>query len=234
MVKIAVCDDSGDFSGRIKAQVQQYFSEKSMETDVRVFSSGGAFLSDNSDYGAVFLDIDIPDVGGFEIAEQIDGETLIVFVTTHDELVYSSLKFRPFRFIRKARLEEELSEALDSVYEEFLRRIAEKDFMLETKDGEVLVNVKDLVYIEIYGHRLWVHTAGGEVLECYGSLSVLENRLSDFDFVRAHKSYLVNCRYIYSIQKNQIVLDDKTAIPLSRYKAENVRTKLKNHLRRAL
>lgn len=231
MIKIAVCDDDRDFSERMKLMIEQHFLAQSIGADVLIFSSGSCFLSENTDYNAVFLDIDMPDISGFDIAEQINNDPLIVFVTTHDELVYSSLKFRPFRFIRKAHLEAELSETLDAVHQEILKRSAAKKFMLQTKNGDVLLNVNEIEYIEIYGHWLRVYVAGGDALECYGSLSVLEEQLDRFDFVRTHKSYLVNCRYIFSIQKNRIILDDRTEIPLSRYKADTVKSKFKNHLR---
>ena len=73
-----------------------------------------------------------------------------------------------------------------------------------------------------------------EPLECYGNLSALEEQLSEFDFVRTHKSYLVNCQYIYSVQAKQIILDDKTEIPLSRYKAEDVKNRYKKYIRSVL
>lgn len=231
MIKIAVCDDDRDFSERMKLLIDQFFLTQSIDANVLVFHGGNCFLTANTDYNAVFLDIDMPDISGFDVAEQINNDTLIVFVTTHDELVYSSLKFRPFRFIRKAYLEEELPETLDAVHQEILKRSAGKKFMLQTTNGDVLLNVNDIEYIEIYGHWLRVYIAGGDVLECYGSLSVLEEQLDRFDFVRTHKSYLVNCRYIFSIQKNRIILDDRTEIPLSRYKTDTVKNKFKNHLR---
>lgn len=228
---IAVCDDDRNFSERMKLFIEQYFMEQSVEINIAVFNSGTDFLSDNTDYDAAFLDIDMPDMGGFEIAEQIRSDILIIFVTTHDELVYSSLKFRPFRFIRKAYLEEELPEALESINKEIARLNASHKFLLQTKNGETLLNVNNIKYIEIYTHSIRVYTVSGEILECYGSLSAMEKQLNDFDFVRTHKSYLVNCQYIFSIEKNRVILDDKTEIPLSRYKTDDVKSKFKNHLR---
>lgn len=228
---IAVCDDDRNFSERMKLLIEQYFTEQSVEINAAVFNSGADYLSDNTDYNAVFLDIDMPNMGGFEIAEQLSEDTLIVFVTTHDELVYSSLKFRPFRFIRKTYLEEELPEALEEINKETAKRNASSKFVIQTKSGEALLNVSNIKYIEIYTHSIRVYTVSGEILECYGSLAVMERQLNDFDFVRTHKSYLVNCRYIFSIEKNKIILDDKTEVPLSRYKADAVKSKFKNHLR---
>lgn len=231
MIGIAVCDDDKNFSERMKLLIEQYFTEQSAEINAAVFNSGADFLSDNTDCDAVFLDIDMPNIGGFEIAEQLSEDTLIIFVTTHDELVYSSLKFRPFRFIRKTYLEEELPEALKEINKEIAKRNASSKFVLQTKNGEALLNVSNIKYIEIYTHSIRVYTVSGEILECYGSLAAMEKQLNEFDFVRTHKSYLVNCRYIFSIEKNRIILDDKTEIPLSRYKADAVKSKFKNHLR---
>lgn len=231
MIRIAVCDDDKKFSERMKLLIEQYFTEQSVEINAAVFNSGADYLSDNTDYNAVFLDIDMPDMGGFEIAEQLSEDALIVFVTTHDELVYSSLKFRPFRFIRKTYLDEELPEALEKISKETAKRGASSKFVIQTKSGDALINVSNIKYIEIYTHSIRVYTVSGEILECYGSLAVMERQLNDFDFVRTHKSYLVNCQYIFSIEKNKIILDDKTEVPLSRYKADAVKSKFKNHLR---
>ena len=70
-----------------------------------------------------------------------------------------------------------------------------------------------------------------DAIECYGSLSDFEKRLVPHNFVRTHKSYLVNCKYINSIEQKQVILDDNTVIPLSKYKIETVRNKLRSYLR---
>ena len=188
------------------------------------------------DLCGVALDIDMPEISGFDIAEQVNNasETFIIFVTSHDELVYSSIKFRPFRFIRKAYLDMELSEVMAAVNEEFIKRNAERKFVFQTKSGEVFVDLAQVEYIEIYSHLLMVHLNDTEILECCGSLSDLEQKLSNNGFIRTHKSFLVNCKYIYSIENRQLLLDDKTAIPVSRYKIESVKEKFRDYLRRTI
>ncbi len=231
MIRAAICDDEANFSDHIHKRITKELSDRGAEYSLDRFISGEKFLeAHRTPYDVVFLDIDMPQTGGFEVAEKVNAlntgdETLIVFVTSHDELVYSSFKFQPFRFIRKAYLDEELPEIIDAVISKIAERAAEKKFTLRSKNGSVVIDLRSLEYIEIYGHRLLVHLKNGEPLECYGSLSELEKELLRYDFVRTHKSYLVNCACIYSIEKNQVILDDKTAIPLSRYKSETVRNK---------
>lgn len=230
MIRIAVCDDDREFSARLKLLINKYYFEEKVEFYAAVFNSGMDLLFGKKDYNAVFLDIDMPNIGGFEIAEKLSSDILIVFVTAHDELVYSSLKFRPFRFIRKGHLENELPEVLADLKKVIFKNNAKKKFILQTKSGEAVLNIDDIEYIEIYGHQIRIIVAGADPLECYGSLSVLEKQLSDFNFVRTHKSYLVNCKYIFSIEKNRIILDSKTEIPLSRQRVDIVKSKFKNHI----
>lgn len=231
MIRIAICDDDETMLTLLTDKIGETYKQSSLEFELHSFLSGEFFLNSHKEhpFDVVFLEIDMPEISGFDIAEQVNnaGETMIVFVTSHDELVYSSIKFRPFRFIRKTYLETELSETLTAIYSELMKRNTANKFMFQTKSGEVLADLYLVEYIEIFGHRLMVHIKNNESIECYGSLSDFEKRLAQFDFVRVHKSYLVNCRFIYSIGFRSVSLYDKTEIPLSRYKTEIVRDKLK-------
>ncbi len=238
MIRAAICDDEPAMLDYLYEHISAEFKRQGAETQILKFTSGMAFLDAEKaePFDVVFLDIDMPEIGGFEIAEQMNTlrTTLIIFVTSHDELVYSSLKFRPFRFIRKTYLANELTETLESVIYETNKMSLNSKFALQTKTGETFVDLADVMYIEIYGHWLNVYLKTGEPLECYGSLSDFEKQLDEFDFVRTHKSYLVNCKYIFSIEKGQVVLDDKTTIPLSRYKVDTVKEKFKKLIRSTL
>lgn len=232
-MQIAICDDDVDFAEKCKRLVEQELVRLHEEPNVLLYHDGSVFLSEHPACDAVFLDIDMPEVNGFDIAREsgLFGEALIVFISRHDELVYSSLRFRPFRFIRKSHLKSELPESIESLSRVIRKRNAGKKYRFLAKTGEVFLDLHDIEYIEIYGHWLHVRVAGGGHIECYGSLSKLEKQLAPFGFLRTHKSYLVNCRYIYSIEKGKVVLDDKTEILLSRYKADEIRSKFRDYMR---
>lgn len=231
-MRIAICDDDSVFADKLKSMLKETFDGMNVGVDISVYNDGAGFVAGGFGYDAVFLDIDIPGMHGFDIAEQInrDGEAFIVFVTAHDELVYSSIKFQPFRFIRKSHVASELGETAESLNRALLKRMERKRFRLQTRTKEVFLDLDHIEYIETYGHWLRVCVVGGDAPECYGSLTALEQKLAPFDFIRTHKSYLVNCKYIYSIEKGRIILDDGTEIPLSRYKVKEVRTKFGNYI----
>ncbi len=238
MIRAAICDDEPTILDYLHEHISLEFKHQDADIHIDKYTSGKDFLNAHKGepFDVVFLDIDMPEISGFEIAGHINdiSDALIVFVTLHDELVYSSLKFRPFRFIRKAYLDNELPETLESIITETAKRNLDSKFVFQTKSGEAFVDLNNVIYIEIYGHWLRVCLKDGEPLECYGSLTSFERELEKLDFVRKHKSFLVNCKYIFSIEKNQVVLDNKTTIPLSRYKVDSVKTKFKKIIRSTL
>ena len=129
----------------------------------------------------------------------------------------------PFRFIRKSRFSQEIGEALEN----YLRKRREQKAMyfFSVDDGKRPVNVVSLIYAEVQSHKLTVHCEE-ESFEANGNLSDVEKAIAGYGFVRIHKSYLVNLRYISLIRKSEIILDDGTSLPLSRRKLESVKMEL--------
>lgn len=236
MIRAAICDDESTMLDYLCEHISKEFKQQNADVQIDKFISGKDFLCSHKSkpYDVVFLDIDMPEISGFDVAEKISEKALIIFVTTHDELVFSSLKFQPFRFIRKTYLDNEIEETIKAISTKILKRKAEQRIKFQTREKEVYIFAHDIEYIEVYDHWLRVYTNEKKTIECYGSLSDFENVLAPVGFIRTYKSYLVNFKYINSVQKGQVVLDDGTEIPVSRYKASEVREKLKEYIRSEL
>lgn len=241
MIKIAVCDDDTIMTEFIGEAVLSEYSK--YDNDVTVDNVDNCTMLQTADYhyDIIFLDIDMPDISGFDIAERLNRDSrgaLIIFVTSHDELVYSSIKFKPFRFIRKTYLENELPEAAAASAAAIHSSQNSEKLKFRTKNGETELELKKIVFLEIYDHNILVHTADNKTIQCTGNLSAYEqrlsemSRLSDCEFVRPHKSYLVNCLFIDNVRVNEILLDSGMVVPLSRYRAKDVKTRYLNYLRR--
>lgn len=232
MIKIAICDDDVEFLKNFSDVLDKKLNKLDIDYISDVFSNGAEYIKSGKHFDLLFLDIDMPGISGFDMAERMykSNDTLIVFVTLHDELVYSSLKFRPFRFIRKSFLAYEIEEVLKSAVDTINITAKEHKLYLSTKKGDIAICSNEIYYIEVYAHDLHIHTANDEI-ETYGSLITLEKELSEIWFVRVHKSYLVNIKYVYSIEQKQIIMDNKAIVPLSRYKSDLAHKKLREYIR---
>lgn len=238
MIRAAICDDEPTMLDYLCEHISEEFKRQGEDIQIAKFTSGNDFLKAHGTepFDTVFLDIDMPETSGFDVAERVNdgGDTLIVFVTSYDELVFSSIKFQPFRFIRKTHLNGELSETVSAVIKHTAKSIAERKIEFQTKGRKIYLSADKIEYIEVYGHRLRVAVNQGESIECYGSLSEFEKILVPVGFVRTYKSYLVNLKYVYAMEQKKVIMDSKTEIPLSRYKAAEIKEKFKEYLRSTL
>lgn len=226
-MKIAICDDEQVTLDNLNRYISDFFKNRDFNTEIYLYTDGNSLLANcrKINFDILFLDIEMPGISGMETADLIRDENAyihIIFVTNKEDLVYQSLKYAPFRFIRKSYFESELEEALISL----TKKIESKNVFYEftTEKGDISLNIVDIIYIEVFNHNLIVHSKEGSI-NAKGSLNKLEKEFKGKGFIRIHKCYLVNYRYIYSINTKDVILDDKRSLPLSRYKINE--TKLK-------
>lgn len=95
---------------------------------------------------------------------------------------------------------------------------------------EIQIEIKDIMYLEAQSRQLEVKTRSGKSYMVYGKISEQEELEKTHSFIRAHRSYLVNPRYIAKIDKNQILLADDSKIPISRTKRSEIADKYHEYL----
>jgi DNA-binding LytR/AlgR family response regulator len=233
LIHIAICDDEPIFLKLFQNILKEQLKILNIEYAITCYSNGWEFLKEIVCFDAVFLDIDMPEMNGMEVAMYVNQKhpIPILFLTSHDELVYSSIQFQPFRFIRKDYIDSELEEAVRALNEHIRIQSQNHSVYLHTSKGYIMISIKDIQYAEIYDHLIKIHTTEDEVYKCYGKLSDYEKQWERFGFIRTHKSYLVNGWYIYSIRENTVILDGGKEILLSRRRATAVREKFEYLMR---
>ena len=88
--------------------------------------------------------------------------------------------------------------------------------------AEYKLYINDIVYMRSDDHYVDVIT-NDEKYTIRGSLNNIENLYSHFGFIRIHSRYLVNFRYIFSIERSVIVLNNQQQLPMSRSKLSAVK-----------
>lgn len=225
LVKFAVCDDEQEMIDIVSDKLRTYYPDK---CEIKAYTDGVNLLSDCclNCFDAIFLDIGMPGLNGMEIAEKIrenDRKVKIIFVTNKNELAYKGYIYNAFRFVRKNNLEQELCEAAKSLNETF--SLQNEYFVFKTSAGKVIRAVKDIKYLAGQGHFIDVVCNHGSIRIC-GTLREYEEQMKNNGFIRIHKSYLVNFRYICSITRNNIGLSCGKELPLSRNRVNDAKIKI--------
>lgn len=222
-MKIAICDDERIFTDIFREKLEMTAEKCGIECTVSAFLNGAEMISMLNRFDAVFLDVDMPGLSGEETAEYIIGlekALPIIFVTNHDDFVFSSFRYRPFGFLRKRYIDSELEDIIKRL-DKYLAEI-ERCYTFNSHNKLISVRLNDINYIEVYGHETLVHTANA-VLATSKALSAIEKELSEYGFIRTHKSYIVNTRYIFSVERNSIILSNGENLPVSRTKLTDVK-----------
>lgn len=226
MINIALCDDDVIFLDKFKPIIEQCFKKFTYDFVIKDISDGKLLLSEHSrkPFDIIFLDIDMPYMNGFDVARTLRenfSQCFIIFITNHAELVYESMDFQPFNFIRKS-CNIPIEESTEKVINKLIRHMKQNEKVILEDDisGRKAVYIKNIIYIESDRHYVYYHILNmEEPIKMRENMTKCEQKYEKYDFVKIHKKYFVNMRFIHNIdtKTNKIILRGIKAIfPLGR------------------
>jgi len=177
----------------------------------------------------IFLDVEMPMGTGFDLLElNTDRRIYVVFTTAYAQHASHALAQHAAAYLLKPVTPDKLKAAVLTVKDLICRRQALEEskqvcIRLSSLRGSRQVPVSDIVYIEAEGRYSRIFLVGGPSHLESRNLGELEAEL-DGNFIRIHRSLLVNRHHITSLNKNQdrIGLSNKTELPVSRRKRAEV------------
>lgn len=239
MINIAICDDEQTMLDWLCEKVKMIFAEKSLVFNISTFQDGNALLDfhKHNKIDIAFLDIDMKPINGFQTAEklkEITNKTYIVFVTSMHHLMKKSFDYQPFNFICKDSVDILFSD-LEHVCEKLIKNFKQNTIITikDNVEGAYEIPICDLLYISSDKHYLDYHillqTADGKryfELKERGTISEKHEELSNFDFLKPHRRFLVNMHHITKLDKviDGILLSNGEKIPVS----QNLKNKVIN------
>lgn len=220
MYNIAVCDDEV----QIRRDIAQYIHILYPNAEVVTFADGESLLAYGQPLDIVFLDIQMQPISGMEAARELrrrGSDVTIIFVTALEEYVYEAFDVKARHYllkpIDKVKFSEVLRRAIDECESrQTQQRQEETFFSIKRKNMTQRVRLHDICYFEVCNRKIIIHMET-EQIEFYGRLSELEQTLGD-DFVRCHRAYIVNMRYISKYNATSIWLENGANIPLAKPK----------------
>lgn len=213
-MKIAICDDEKQIVEDYSKIISDYLYAKNIVCNVDKFTTGRDFLLCSNDYDLVFLDYDLPDINGMEIARRIrenGDKIIIVFLTAYAEHVYESFHVDTFRYLIKPVSNESIYEAVDKFVDIYNHN---RKIVVPVGTTNYSIDVDEIIYIEAAKKRTKVKTTANEY-DAGKSISTFQTELANPQFFRTHRGYIVNMRYISTFDKNTITLTNGEVVLLS-------------------
>ncbi len=196
------------------------------------------FLGENQ-IDLLFLDIELENESGFEIAKRLRTEypeILFVFLTGHSSYAIDGYDFQPVNFLTKPinnlKLAQTISEIRNRLEKNRKQQISAR-IMLKMKRGYKIVDVQNLLYFERRSRKIYMFSPDGEEMIGSYTMAELEEMLEPYGFFSCHQSFLISLykvqeirdirRQLYEVELNGC----KNSIPVSRHKYHILLEKLK-------
>jgi two-component system response regulator LytT len=177
------------------------------------------FLKEN-EIDLLFLDVEMPGLTGVELVQTTDHLPDIIFISSRKEYAADAFEFQDLvvDFIPKPvslpRLKVAIERALEKRKEEEALSL-QKDYVFVRSEGRLIrIDLNDLQYVETVGDYVAFQTSK-EKFMVHSTLSNIDKKLEHSDFLKVHRSYIVNLSKIVDIADNTIVIGKKV-IPVSR------------------
>ena len=183
----------------------------------------------------LFVDINMPDINGIDFVRGLTNPPLVIFTTAYSEYALEGFRLdavdyllKPFSFDDFSRAAEkacslrELHRMRDeraasvSTIESIDETAENNDYISIKSDYKVnLVRYNDIIYIESVGEYIRLHLKDGSKLTTLFRLKNMETELPQKNFMRVHRSYIVNIDYVSSFARGKIYLSNGDYVPIS-------------------
>lgn len=232
MLEIVSCDDEGMALQQIEACIRDcafYGGEEYHFTGYQDAVAVVKRLEEEKLHTDILLmDIDMPGMSGLDMAKKIrdaGSDLLLIFITAHEEYVYSSFQYAPFRYVRKEFLKEELPCALrDAVAK--LDTKKSTTIIVKNNKGEHLISIADIVCVQMEKRQLCIYTIQGKQYIVWKRLKEIKQEIDEKDsfFLQVHSGCMINLRHVKTVLNATVIMDgaQELKIPISRRRQTEV------------
>lgn len=230
---IVICDDKIEDLAIIEKMLLKYSTcHPNINFETEKFSDAHKLfgkIQDNQLADIYILDIIMSKVTGIEIGNQIrksGNKSIIIYITSSADFALDAYDIHAVRYLVKPVDEDKFFEAVDYALS-YIDVKRGSVYIVKTKDGLEQVPYSQIEYIESSSRMLEVNlTNGGKIKSICIRKSFdeeIKELLDDKSFIKVHKSFLINLRYIKKLNRNNVIMESGASIPVSKKSTVNVK-----------
>ncbi len=216
---IGICDNEAYWQNQLLELCKTNEALGNIPISYQLFSSGEELLKNDLPLDILFLDEEMEKLSGQdikEIYEQKNYNTMIVFVTSHSEILFDAFGKNVYGFLSKPIHEEDFAK----LFQKLIQKRTKVSY-LDIHDsflGKINIPYHEITHIEAEGSYSRICSTNTDTLLIRKGLSELENDISYEYMVKVHKSYIVNLAHCRSFQPSSstLILNSNLSIPVAR------------------
>jgi len=230
LLKALIVEDNAFMATVLHDLLQQHASAIAVVAIANTGEEALQFIASQKP-NVVFLDIELPDMTGFEVLQQLDDINFqIIFTTSHSHYAIKAFRFNALDYLVKPVKEGELDEAIKRLLKSVsnsleikhalsnleAQPVENQKLVLSTQNGVFRFPLKQITHIEGERNYSYIYLSNGSRELSSKNLAYFEDILMDKNFFRNHRSYLVNRYHIEALKNDHFVLKNGIEIPISR------------------
>ncbi|RYY61576.1 MAG: response regulator transcription factor [Chitinophagaceae bacterium] len=178
----------------------------------------------------VFLDVEMPEISGFELMDQLTYSPKIILTTSKTDYAFTAFQYEVAGYLKKPVTYDRFIRAVGKISEGLTpapgtQPVAEatgaksNDIFIRSDGKLIRLSLDDILYVECIGDYVRYVTGDRKVVS-HATMKGIQEKLDPANFLKVHRSFIVNTRKIKDIQDNNLVINGNL-IPISRaHKAE--------------
>ena len=216
MLRILLCDDDIDIIDTMRSVTEATLKESNLKAKIYTYTDAKSIsdqILSSCDIALLDIDFDRVEYNGMDLARKLRllrSDVVIIFVTNFIEYAPEGYEVQAFRYLLKRNMYTDLKPILLLAFKQLNR-----ETLPIQVNGEVInIPLDDILYLEVQQHYVTAVTKKKTLdkkqkeYSLYASLSDIEERLESFGFLRIHKSYLVNMKYLKKFQCREAILEN--------------------------
>ena len=237
-LKALIVEDNAFMATVLHDMLKQY-ATKIAVIDIAKTGNEAISLIASIKPNVVFLDIELPDMTGFELLQQLENINFkTVFTTSHSHYAIRAFRFNALDYLVKPINESELDEAIKRLLKSAnnstgvknalsnleVQSLENQKLVLPQQNGTLRLPLKQITHIESERNYSYIHLLNGNKELSSKNLAYFEDILIDKNFYRSHRSHLINRFHIKALADGNFILKNGMEIPISRRKETEAKT----------
>lgn len=194
---IGICDDENCMREQVAMVCKEVVEKYNTDIQIETFSDGKQVIEEEFDI--LILDIEMEGVDGISVKNIFQNrkkDTIIIFVTSHDEMMSQAFGVNVIGFVTKCYLKSQLPVMLNSAIKRVMNTV--------NIDG---IDSRKICYIEAEHVYNILHLEDGSEMSVRRTSAQLEMALTSVGFIRIHRTYIINMAYVEHIRDKTIVVN---------------------------
>jgi two-component system LytT family response regulator len=170
----------------------------------------------------LFVDINMPDLNGLDFVKSLENPPKIIFTTAYSEYAVEGFRvdaldylLKPIDYATFLKASNKAKSWFDLHEKQPVQLQANEDFLFIKSEYKIVrIKLDDIKYIEGMREYIRIHLVSEKPIMTLLSMKAMEAQLANKNFMRVHRSYIVNLDKITTIERNRIIFD-KAYIPVS-------------------